>query len=547
MKKCGFLFIIIMLLLSACKNGKNVEQKETELAMLDKLNEYVEVELKTDLSYLSDNERKMIPLLVDAAKLMDDIFWTQASGKREDVLFGMVDEIAKQFVMVNYGPWDRMRGNEPFIEGTPPKPAGAGFYPTDMTKEEFAALDDKAKESMYTLIHRDENGSLIVVPYHVAYKEKVEKAAGLLKQAAELADDKGLRQYLNLRAEALLTDEYRKSDFAWMDMKTNNIDFVVGPIENYEDELFGYKAAHEAYLLVKDKAWSSRLERFARLLPELQKALPVDAEYKKEVPGTGSDLNVYDAIYYAGDCNAGGKTIAINLPNDPEVQLKKGSRKLQLKNSMMYKFDHILLPISAILIDSTQRHHVKFDAFFENVMFHEVAHGLGVKKTIRDKKDVRAVLKEQYSAVEEAKADLLGLYIVGILHEMGELPENDLMDNYVTFVSGIFRSVRFGAASAHGKANMLCFNFFEQEGAFTRNEADGTYKVHFEEMKQAVAKLINRIIVIQGDGSYNEALKLITEQSTIGQTLAADLKRIESASIPRDIRFKQGIEVLGLQ
>ncbi len=546
MRKYVVLFTIALAVV-ACKNGgKNEEKKEVELNMNDRLKEYVEVELKTDLSHLSDKERQMIPLLIDVAQIMDDIFWTQASGKKADVLFGITDEATRQYVIINYGPWDRMRANEPFISGIPLKPAGACFYPIDMTKEEFAALDDKTKESQYTLIYRDEDGKLIVVPYHVAYKEQIEKAADLLNQAAELAEDKGLKKYLTLRAEALLTDEYQKSDFAWMDMKTNNIDFVVGPIENYEDELFGYKAAHEAYLLVKDRDWSSKLERFARLLPVLQKQLPVDSKYKQETPGTDSDLNVYDAIYYAGDCNAAGKTIAINLPNDPEVQLKKGSRKLQLKNSMQYKFDHIVLPIANILIDSTQRHHVKFDAFFENVMFHEVAHGLGIKKTVTDGTDVRTALKEQYSAIEEAKADLLGLYIVGLLYEMGELPEKDLTDNYVTFAAGIFRSVRFGASSAHGKANMLCFNFFEKEGAFTRSEANGTYKVNLEAMKLAVAKLINQIITIQGNGDYNKASQLITEQSVIKQLLADDLKRIEAASVPRDIRFKQGLEVLGL-
>ena len=544
MKKIGYLFAIVTLLFTACKN--NSKEKKVEMSVYDKLNEYVEVELKSDLSHLSEKERQMIPLLIDVAKIMDDIFWQQASCKKEDILFGITDEATRQYVMVNYGAWDRMRGNEPFISGAGAKPLGACFYPTDMTKEEFAALDDAGKESLYTIIRKDDNGKLIVVPYHVAYKDQIDRAAGLLHQAADLAEDEGLKKYLTLRADALLTDEYQKSDFAWMDMKTNSIDFVVGPIENYEDELFGYKAAHEAYLLIKDKEWSSRLERFSLLLPALQQSLPVDGIYKKETPAAGSDLNVYDAIYYAGDCNAAGKTIAINLPNDPEVQLKKGSRKLQLKNSMRYKFDHIVVPIANILIDSTQRHHVKFDAFFENVMFHEVAHGLGIKKTVTTNQDVRSVLKEQYAALEEAKADLLGIYMVSRLAEMGELPNNVLMDNYVTFVAGIFRSVRFGASSAHGKANMLCFNFFEQEKAFTRNEVDGTYLVNFDNMSEAIAKLINQIIIMQGDGSYEEAKSFIAEQSIIQQMLANDLKRIEAASIPIDIRFKQGLDVLGI-
>ena len=538
------LALLASLLFSACKNTPAKQANETD--MQAKVNEYVEVELNTDLSQLSDKERRMLPLLIEVAQIMDDIFWLQAYGDKAELLSGITDEATRELVNINYGPWDRMRGNEPFVEGVGAKPAGANFYPVDMTKEEFDALQAEGKESLYTVIKRNEQGELVVVPYHEAYKENIGNAAELLQQAVELAEDEGLKRYLMLRREALLTDQYQASDFAWMDMKTNGIDFVVGPIENYEDELFGYKAAHEAYVLVKDKEWSAKLERFAALLPSLQAALPVAAEYKKETPGTDSDLNAYDVVYYAGDCNAAGKTIAINLPNDSEVQLQKGSRKLQLKNTMFYKFDKIVQPIANILIDPSQRQHVKFDAFFENVMFHEVAHGLGVKQTINGKGEARTILKEQYSAIEEAKADILGVYIVGKLAEMGELPDNILMDNYVTFVAGIFRSVRFGAASAHGKANMLCFNFFEQKKAFVRNEADGTYKVNFEEMKKAVAKLAELILVLQGDGSYDEVVKLIAEQGIIKETLANDLQRIEEASIPRDIRFKQGTAVLGL-
>lgn len=544
MKRIVYIFALVAMLFFACKSNK--KEEKVEMNIYSKLSEYVEVELKADLAHLSDKEKQMIPLLIEVAKIMDDIFWQQASGRKEDVLFGIIDEPTRQYILVNYGPWDRMRGNEPFVSGAGAKPLGACFYPIDMTKEEFSALDDQDEKSLYTLIRRDESGKLTVVPYHIAYANEIQKAADLLNKAADLAEDEGLKKYLTLRAEALLTDEYQKSDFAWMDMKANNIDFVVGPIENYEDELFGYKAAHEAYLLIKDKEWSSKLEHFSKLLPALQQSLPVEEKYKRETPGTGSDLNVYDAIYYAGDCNAAGKTIAINLPNDSEVQLKKGSRKLQLKNSMRYKFEHIVQPIANILIDSAQRHHIKFDAFFENVMFHEVAHGLGIKKTLIEKLDVRSALKEQYAAIEEAKADLLGVYMVGKLADMGELSDNVLMDNYVTFVAGIFRSVRFGASSAHGKANMLCFNFFEKEKAFTRNELDGTYRVNFENMKGAIAKLVNQIVTIQGDGNYDDALRLVTEQGIIRETLAGDLKRIEKASIPIDLRFKQGLDVLGL-
>lgn len=448
--------------------------------------------------------------------------------------------------MINYGPWDRLNNNTSFIAEIGPKPAGSNFYPADMTKEEFEAFDDPDKTSLYTLIRRNEDGSLKTVWYHEAYAGKVILAAELLNKASELAEDDGLKNYLALRAEALLTDNYQPSDFAWMDMKTSNIDFVVGPIENYEDALFGYKAAQEAFILVKDKEWSDRLSKYAAMLPDLQKGLPIEDEYKAEVPGSDADLNAYDVIYYAGDCNAGSKTIAINLPNDEEVQLKAGSRKLQLKNAMQAKFDKILVPISEVLITPEQRKHITFNAFFGNTMFHEVAHGIGIKNTINGKGTVRKAIKEQYSALEEGKADIMGLYLVTKLFEMGEIEEGEIMDNYVTFFAGIFRSSRFGAASAHGKANMLRFNFFEEYEAFTKNE-DGTYTVNFEKMHDAMIALMKEILYIQGNGDYDKAKQWIAEKGKIMPGLQADLDLLNVSGIPVDIVFKQGKAVVGLE
>lgn len=514
----------------------NVEQR---------LASYASVQLTADISHLSDKEKQMLPLLFEAAQLMDDIYWQQTIGNKEAFLSRISDEATRKFAEINYGPWDRLNGNKSFINGIGEKPLGANFYPVDMTKEEFDALQNPDKSSLYTLIRRNADSSLRVVWYHDAYAFKITKAAELIKQAAVLAEDAGLKKYLELRAEALLTDKYQESDFAWMDMKTSNIDFVVGPIENYEDALFGKKAAQESFILIKDVEWSQRLAHFAALLPELQKGLPVDQKYKNEVPGSDADLNAYDVVYYRGDCNAGSKTIAINLPNDEQVQLKKGSRKLQLKNAMKAKFDKILVPISDMLIDPSQRQYIKFDAFFGNTMFHEVAHGLGIKNTLNGKGTVREALKEQYSAIEEAKADILGLYLVTKLYEMGELKEGEVMDNYVTFMAGIFRSVRFGAASAHGKANMLTFAHFAENNAFTY-QANGTYLVNFDNMKLAVESLGGMILSLQGDGDYNQVKELIKTKSTIPTQLQADLDKLKEASIPVDIVFEQGKSQLGL-
>ncbi|MDP2424674.1 MAG: Zn-dependent hydrolase, partial [Bacteroidales bacterium] len=392
---------------------------------------------------------------------------------------------------------------------------------------------------------RNENGELITIPYSVAYRDQHEKAADLMRRAAELIGDEGFKKYIALRIEALLTDNYQPSDFAWMDMKTSKLDFVAGPIENYEDRLFGYKAAHEAFVLVKDLTWSTRLEKYAAMLPDLQKGLPVPDEYKQERPGSDSDMNVYEALFYAGDCNAGSKTIAINLPNDEEVQLQKGSRKLQLKNAMKAKFDNILVPIANLLIDPAQQNHIKFDAFFENITFHEVAHGMGIKNTINGKGNVREALKEQYAVLEEAKADILGLYLVTKLYEIGEISSGEVMDNYVTFFASIFRSSRFGAASAHGKANMLNLKHFANSGAFIYQK-NGTYLVDFDKMKLAVVEQVNLILTIQGNGDYETAKSLIETDGVMSDQLRKDLDTVNALNIPVDIVFIKGKKVLGI-
>ncbi len=526
--------------------GCEARTDESRQPMEEKLENFEQVELTTDLSWLTENEREIIRLLFEAGHLMDEVFWIQAYGDKEELLASIDDEQVREFVKIHYGPWDRLNGMEPFVAGYGEKPLGANFYPLDMTVEEFEAWDNPDKTSLYTVIRRDEEGNLQAIPYSQAYAQQHQQAAQLMRQAAELAEDAGLKNYLEARAQALLNDDYQASDFAWMEMKNSNIDFVVGPIENYEDRLFGYKAAHESFILVKDPVWSAQLEKFNAMMPELQAGLPVPAPYKAEIPGTDADMNVYDAIFYAGDCNAGSKTIAINLPNDPEIHLQIGSRKLQLKNAMRAKFDKILVPITEILIDESQRKHITFNAFFENTTFHEVAHGMGVKNTITGEGPVREALRDTYSSIEEAKADIMGLYLVTKLYEMGEITSGEVMDNYVTFFAGIFRSSRFGASSAHGRANMLNMKYFADNGAFIFQEDTGTYKVNFEEMKQAVVSLLDKIIVTQGDGDYQAAKQWIEADGVMSDQLSDDLQVVNAAGIPVDIVFNQGKEVLGL-
>lgn len=529
-----------------------VAAADPEAAAVDdverRLAQYTTVRLTADLSGLSDAERRTIPLLIDAADAMDDAFWVQAYGDREALLAGL-DGAARRYAEINYGPWDRLADNEPFVPGAGPKPAGANLYPAGVTREEIeaAAAADPALTGQYTLVRRDPAGALVAVPYSEAFAAEYGRAAARLSEAAALVADPGLRRYLELRAEALTSDDYLASDLAWMEMKDNVLDVVIGPIETYEDGLLGAKAASEAYVLIKDREWSGRLARYAALLPDLQRQLPVAPEYKRETPGSDSDLGAYDVVYYAGDCNAGSKTIAINLPNDERVQLQKGTRRLQLKNAMRAKFDQILVPIAAELIAGDQRGHVTFDAFFANTMFHEVAHGLGIKNTVDGEGTVREALREHASALEEGKADVLGLYMVARLHEAGELGEADLLDNYVTFLASIFRSIRFGAASAHGVANLVRFNFFAEMGAFVRDPDSGTYRVDPERMRAAVDALSEKILVLQGDGDAGGVEELLAAYGTQGESLAADLARLAEAGIPVDVVFEQGVVVLGLE
>jgi hypothetical protein len=539
------IFAFALHTITSCQSDKQT-YKSSVPDITAKVEAFTPFRLESDLDKLSQNQKDMLPLLFEAADIMDDLFWKQAWGDKNALLENIEDEALRKYAEINYGPWDRLNNNEPFINGIGPKPEGSGFYPADMTKLEFTNLQNHTKNNQYTLIERDRNGKLSVMPYHKKWKTELSRAATLLSEAAEMAEDNGFRKYLNARANALVTSDYYKSDMAWMEMKNNVIDFVVGPIETYEDALFGSKTAFEAYILIKDMEWSTQLARLSLLLPDMQSLLPVSDEYKTETPGNNSDLNVYEAIYYAGDCNAGSKTIAINLPNDPDVQMKKGSRKLQLKNSMRAKFEKILVPISREVIHPSQQKYVDFNAFFENTMFHEVAHGLGIKETINGKGAVREALKETASAIEEGKADILGLYIVTHLAETGELEDKNLMTNYVTFMAGIFRSVRFGAASAHGTANMIRFNYFLEKEAFKRDENTGTYIVDFEKMSQAMNELSQELLVIQGNGDYEQAKKMTINLGIINSDLRSDLNRINNANIPVDIVFEQGPGVLGL-
>ena len=528
MKK-AFILISIILMSASCATRSENELKA-------KVESYAVVEVSSPLyDALSENDKKIVALFREAADIMDGLFWKQTFGDKA-LIEALPDGYAKDYAMINYGAWDHLDNNSPFIEGYGEKPLGCQYYPQDMTAEEFAAFDDPDKLSLYTVIRRDENGALKTVWYRDEYKEEIEKACSLLEQAIELTENEGMKKYLVERVKAFRTDDYLASDMAWMDMKDCNMDLVIGPIENYDDHLYEAKAAYECFILLKDEKRSANLAKYVGLLPTLQKMLPCAPEYKTFVPGTSSDLNVYDAIYYAGDCNAGSKTIAINLPNDERVHAAKGARRLQLYNSMMAKFDKIMMPIGEVLMTPEQLQYLSADAFFWNVTFHEVAHGLGVKQTVNGKGTVDAAMGSEKTTWEEAKADILGLFMVSKLIDMGEITDITKEQSVATFIAGIVRSVRFGFASSHGKANMMCYNFMEDNGAFTR-DADGRYVIDFDKAAAAIDAWAALILETQATGNFEFAQKYSSENASIRESLAADIEKVNGAGIPRDIVF----------
>ena len=539
--------IAIPLLALAIAATTVASAQNNAMTIKDKIEQYATVPLKADMEKLSERERELVSLFIEIADVMDDIYWEQTFGEgNRKRLKELEDPDKRRFAEIQYGAWDRLDGDRPFLSGYGDKPAGANFYPADMKEAEFNKLDDPLKTSPYSILRRDIKGNIIVIPYSKAYAKQLRQADMLLGKAIELAEDEEMKNYLEARREALRSDEYQKSDMVWMDMKKSRLDFVFGPIENYEDGLFGLKTSFEAFVLIKDEDWSGRLERYTSMLPKMQTLLPCDPKYQRERPGTERDLYVYDVVYYAGECNAAGKTIAINLPNDEQVQLERGTRRMQLRNAMEAKYENILFPIANLMIDKSQIKNVRFEAFFNNVCFHEVAHGLGIKNTIDGKGTVREALKNQYSAWEEAKADICGLFMVQTLIEKGELKGISVEDAYVSYMAGLLRSVRFGAKEAHGIANIMCFNFMQDRKAFTRTK-DGRYKVDVKNMRKAIEEWAALVLATEGNGDYKAASNYAAKNGTVRLELQHDLKTIEKAKIPIDIVFKQGPRELGLK
>ncbi|MEJ5286066.1 MAG: Nudix hydrolase 3 [Candidatus Kapaibacterium sp.] len=550
MKKIFFLLFVLTLF--GCKEKVKetvMEKKEALPPIEERIKAFAPVTIEADLSHLTERERKVVELLVEAGQLADAIFWKQtapdAIAVRDSLAKLGTEEARKLLKLVNifYGPYDLVYEGRRFVGNGPEvKPQGANFYPLDLTKEEFEKYiqehpEQKAElESQYTIIVRDGN-KLKAIPYHQAYPE-VEQIARKLEEAADFCDNPTLRNYLILRAKALRTDDYFESDMAWMDIKGSKIDVVIGPIENYEDALFNYKTAYEAIVMVKDEDGTKELEMFEKNLDHFEHNLPYDKKYIRKTAGKGNVLQIMNVVYFGGDCQAGTKTIANSLPNDPKVHELKGGKKSMFKNMMEAKFDKILKPIGERILEPNLVQLVDKKSFTSFVTLHEVSHTLGRGFVYgNDTLPVRKALKERYSAIEECKADVLGMYNHKYLFEKGLISKDDFEKAKVTYIAGLFRSIRFGAEEAHGKANLIQLNFLEEKGII--KYSNGKICVDLNNFIPAIQELAKIVLTIQAEGDYVGAGRLLEKY---GKMKEETKKIIDSLNdIPRDIDTEYAI------
>ncbi|MBI4402700.1 MAG: hypothetical protein HY537_00985 [Deltaproteobacteria bacterium] len=520
--------------------------------LLDKkISRFTPVTLTGDTSRLAEGDKKALDKIIQAAKLLDAIYLRQVWAgnvelkKKLEVNKSRTGQKLLHYFRQNVGPWSRLDGNEVFVSGAPKeKPKGAGFYPEGMSKEEFenwtktlSSADKEKATGFFWTIRRNQDGTLTTVPYSKEYREFLEPAAKLLKEAAEHTPNKTLKKYLTLRAEAFLSDNYYDSDVAWMDLDAP-IDVTIGPYETYEDELFGYKAAFEAFVTLRNEQESAKLVKFSHLLQEIENNLPIDNRYKNPKLGALAPIRVVDQVYSSGEARRGVATIAFNLPNDEKVIKEKGSKRVMLKNAQEAKFQKILLPIAKKLLDKKEVGEVKFEPFFTHILMHELMHGLGPQNinVAGNKTTVRKELKELYSAIEEAKADITGLYAMQYLMDKGVIEQSMQDSMYLTFLASSFRSVRFGVGEAHGKGMALQFNYLAEKGAFTVGK-DGRYAVNRTNIKEAVKNLTHEILTLEAEGSYVKAKAMLDKYGSLRPDMQKALKQLHDIPVDIELHF----------
>jgi hypothetical protein len=527
------------------KNRSATTGSDPDLAK--KIRRFAPTALTADTSRLSAGDRKALHKIIEAAKLMDPLFlrqvWSgnEALKQKLEADKSVVGRQRLHYFMINKGPWSRIDSNEAFIEGVPEKLHHASYYPDDMTKDEFnnwvAGLPEEEKKKatgFFYLIRRGDDGKLKTVPYNEAYAEFLKPAAQLLDEAAELTTNQTMKQFLSKRAAAFSSNDYYASDVAWMDLNSP-IELTIGPYETYEDGLFSYKAAFEAYVTLRDEGESAKLAKFSQYLQELEDNLPMEARYRNPKLGAASPIRVVNEVFSSGEGNSGVQTAAYNLPNDERVVKEKGSKRVMLKNVQEAKFQKTLIPISRVVLTPRDQPLLSFESFFTHILAHELMHGLGPHNiTVNGQATtVRQQLKELSSALEEAKADITGLWALQYLIDKGVVEKRMERSLYTTFLASTFRSVRFGITEAHGKGIALQFNYLTDEGAFEVNEQTGTFSVNEAKVKDAVRKLTGEILTVQAEGSYDKAKALLDKYAVIRPSMQKALDRMKD--VPVDI------------
>ncbi|MDY7091912.1 MAG: hypothetical protein SX243_02975 [Acidobacteriota bacterium] len=547
------LLIAFVVLLASCASPPPTTELAEENGQMppiandieSRLAQFAPAELKADLSALSDEDRQVLGLLIDAAHHMDRIFLRQAWAGNPQMRDAMASwsgpeaEAAEKYFAINFGPWDRLAEREPFI-GDRSHPSGAGYYPEDMSAadmEQWLAQnpeDRESFESLFTLIRRGPDGGLVAVPYAEAYKEFLQPAAELLRRAAQTTTNESLARFLELRAVAFGTDDYYESDLAWMDLDAP-VEVTIGPYETYEDELFGYKAAFEAFVTVALPEESAALDQYKAKLPWLERNLPIADEHKNLNRGSESPIRVVDLVFSGGDTKAGVQTIAYNLPNDERVREAKGSKKVLLRNIMQAKYDQILVPIAEQVLAPEDASRLSFDAFRDEVLHHELSHGLGPGKIVLDGREteVRLELKELYSTLEEAKADVMGIYNILALIDDGVMPA-ELRDTLEpTYVAGLIRSARFGLDEAHGQGTVAQLNYLLEEGALRLDE-EGRLAAVSEAFPAAIEKLLAEMLMLQATGDYEGTKAFLDRYGIASDALRNLVGRLDN--VPVDIK-----------
>ncbi len=530
MRKVLVLAALSLAVLSAC-------QQQEKSPFTRKVADYPVVTFDApDLSGISDNGKEVLNLYRFAAAELDAMYWEQYFGDKQALLDGIEDPAQKTYAEIQYGPWDRTNG-ESFIEGYENRLPGANFYPADMTEAEFAAFEDPAKNSPYTLIRRGEDGALKTVWFHDAYRDHIEKIANYLTAAADITIKPSVKKYLLSKAEALRTDNYYQSDIDWLEMDDSKMDLVLGPNETDDDQLFGLKRSYEAFVLLKNEAKTQMLMKYVSRLEEFQKDLPCDEAYKTFQPGTGSNIFSCDALYYAGKANAGVKVIALNLPYDADVQRDKGTRTILLENVIRAKFNYVVSPAGNVLLDDAAAAHLSSEAFFWNIVFREVAQGLGVKETVNGLGSVEQALGNAALTFEVMKANAVGALLVCKLQDHFDI--RDLFtkeDALTTFFVSLARSERFGEGTARGRANTMIFNYLHKAGAFTRQE-NGRYVLDYGKMESTLAELSGLVLKTQATGDSAFATAFIEEYAQQSAESKADVYNLSLENVPLDIRF----------